>query len=255
MASREQVKWLLFPGINLHARLRWHLLPCYFSKAAPGEDRSVLDAGCGNGMLAYQSYRLGNRVLAVSIKSAEVAGCQRLFNRHLAIPEERLRFEVRNLHDIKQIDVQFDEIICSETLEHIRDDRSVCAAFYDLLKPNGILHLCAPYAEHPEHKRRRLDPSESGDHVRAGYTPDSYRQLLEPLGFTTEEYVGLGGPTRQWFNRNIIRAERLGGFGLGFMLFVLASVVVWLDPATPPVPYSLYVRAVKLVAPSNRPRP
>jgi SAM-dependent methyltransferase len=78
---RNYVKWLLFPGINLHARLRYRVLPKFIP--IPGGDAEVtlLDAGCGNGMLTYQAYRRGYRALGVSIKSGEVERNQRLFNR------------------------------------------------------------------------------------------------------------------------------------------------------------------------------
>ena len=65
---RERLKWLFFPGLNLNARLRYKTLPTYFGSPQAGEERLVLDAGCGNGMLAYQAYLMGNKVLGVSIK-------------------------------------------------------------------------------------------------------------------------------------------------------------------------------------------
>src|SRR5262245_29249806 len=101
MSMRERVKWSLFPGLNLHARLRWKELPRRFGTARPGESRLVLDAGCGNGMLSYRAYERGNRVVGVSIEAEKVARCRRLFNEHLQIPVERLDFRVHNLYDIE----------------------------------------------------------------------------------------------------------------------------------------------------------
>ena len=102
--------------------------------AAPaGRMRRVLDAGCCNGMLAYRSHLLGNRVIGVTFKENEVAGCRRLFNNHLAIPEEQLAFHLGNLYELDFADESFDEIICSEVLEHLRDDAGVCRSFWRLL--------------------------------------------------------------------------------------------------------------------------
>src|ERR1039458_10437639 len=86
---RERVKWLLFPGLNLHARLRNQVIPAYVGSALGGEMRFVLDAGGGNGMLAYQAYLKGNHVIGVSIKD-EVRRNRRLFNTYQAISEDRL---------------------------------------------------------------------------------------------------------------------------------------------------------------------
>jgi 2-polyprenyl-3-methyl-5-hydroxy-6-metoxy-1,4-benzoquinol methylase len=165
---RDRVKWLLFPGLNLHARLRNRVLPANFASPRNGESRLVLDAGCGNGMLAYQSYLRGNRGLGISIKTGEVERNRRLFHAVLKVPEERLRFEVMNLHDLESLGMEFDEIICTEVLEHIADDRRVCESFYHALKPGGVLHLCCPNADHPDNQTHSLDKHEAGGHVRSG---------------------------------------------------------------------------------------
>ena len=119
------LKKLLFPGMNLHARERYRLIPQKFGpEVAPG--RSVLDAGCGNGMLSYRAWKRGAKVLGISIKQKEVDGCRAMFNGPYRISENELRFEHVNLLDLAMKGGQFDAIICTEVLEHIRDDRSVC---------------------------------------------------------------------------------------------------------------------------------
>jgi len=244
MSFREQIKWWLFPGLNLHARLRHHVLPQYFGRPSNGEDRRVLDAGCGNGMLAYQSYKLGNRVLGVSIKD-EVQRNQRLFNEYLGISSDRLEFRDTNLYDIDTLGEQFDEIICTEVMEHIRGDRQVCTSFYRILKPGGVLHLCCPNADHPYHQAYPLDLDERGGHVRPGYTYETYRALLEPIGFVLSEPIGLGGPLRQACNVPITRSQELAGLWLGLPTFMLVSPLASLDRGDPQVPYSVYVQALK----------
>jgi SAM-dependent methyltransferase len=242
---REAVKWVLFPGFNLHARERYLRLPELFGSAVPGQDRRVLDAGCGNGMLAYKSYLNGNRVLGISIKDGEVARCKKLFQEHLRIAEERLSFRVHNLYRLDELGERFDEIICSEVLEHIRDDHSVCAAFWRVLKPGGVLHLCCPNADHPYHRDGEPDLHEAGGHVRAGYTAASYRELLVPIGFEIERVVGLGGRARQTLNRAITFAGRVGGIVPTALAFAVSAPFLVLDGGTPKVPFSLLVEARK----------
>ena len=245
LAARDRIKWLLFPGLNLHARLRNQVLPGNFGSPGNGEPRWVLDAGCGNGMLSYQSYLRRNRVVGVSIKADEVERNRRLFHGLLRMPDTSLRFDYANLYDLRSLQMKFDEIICSEVLEHIVDDRRVCEAFLDSLKPGGVLHLCCPNADHPDHRAMELDTHESGGHVRPGYTLESYRALLEPMGFRIDRVMGLGGPVRQWCNKRITQAQLVAGFPLGLAVFFLLSPFSWLDADQPNVPYSLYVRAVK----------
>jgi SAM-dependent methyltransferase len=242
---RERIKWQLFPGLNLHARLRYRQLAEQFRGPANGEERVVLDAGCGNGMLAYKSFLKGNRVLGVSLKEGEVVRNKRLFNEYLGIPGSRLEFRLQNLYDVKALGRQFDEIICAEVLEHIERDEEVCRSFLDILKPGGNLHLCCPNAEHPDHQAHLLDESESGGHVRAGYTWDSYRALLEPIGFEVSEPIGLGGPLRQACNKRITQAQDVGRLPLGLVTFAALAPLVALDVGRPRIPYSLYVIARK----------
>jgi SAM-dependent methyltransferase len=242
---REALKWWLFPGLNLHARLRYRVLPRYFLKPQPGQPSLVLDAGCGNGMLTYQSYLLGHRALGISIKQGEVQRNRKLFNRYLGIPEDRLAFRVHNLDEVESLGMRFDQIICSEVLEHIGRDVELCRAFWRILKPGGVLHLCCPNADHPDNANGKLDADERGGHVRHGYTPASYLALLEPIGFRLSELIGLGGPLREACNKQITKVQERWGLWPGLLLFAVSWPLSRLDPSTPPVPYSLYVRATK----------
>lgn len=241
---REQLKWLLFPGLNLHARLRYREMPRHFGRPVNGQERLVLDAGCGNGMLSYQAYLMGNRVIGVSIKS-EVQRNQALFNQMHGIPEDRLAFLDHNLYDIESLGKSFDEIICCEVMEHIKGDEQVCRSFFNILKPGGVLHLCCPNAEHPHHASYPLDPDETGGHVRPGYTEESFRALLEPLGFEVSSPIGLGGPVRQACNKPITRVQEIAGKYCGLPVFFALSPLTVLDSSNPRVPYSIYVQATR----------
>jgi SAM-dependent methyltransferase len=250
VAVRDRIKWLLFPGLDPHARLRNRVLPHNFGSPQNGEAHFVLDAGCGNGMLSYQSYLRGNRVVGISIKTGEVDRNRRLFHKLLKVPEESLRFELKNLYDLPSLGMRFDEIICSEVLEHIVDDRRVCQGFWNALRPGGVLHLCCPNADHPDNQATILDEHESGGHVRPGYTLKSYRGLLEPIGFRIDYVTGLGGPVRQWCNKQITRARLIAGLPLELVVFFFLWPFSSLDFIQPRFPYSLYVRAVK--PPANK---
>lgn len=245
----QWVKWALYPGINLHARLRYRTLPRYFrGPSSDGNQPVVLDAGCGNGMLSYQSYLKGNQVVAVSIKQGEIERNRDLFNGYHSISSNLLSFRVHNLYDLKALNLGFDEIICTEVLEHIERDDTLCKDFFDALRPGGILHLCCPNAEHPDNQKEALDPSETGGHVRPGYTLESYRALLEPIGFRVSEPLGLGGTVRQKCNNFILAAQRQGGLTLGVPAFAIVWALCWLEAVLPtsPIPFCIYVRAEKL---------
>ena len=183
-------------------------------------------------------------MIGVSIKS-EVDRNKKLFNEYLRIPEDKLTFRAHNLYDIESLGEQFDEIVCCEVMEHIKGDEQVCRSFFNILKPGGVLHLCCPNAEHPDHVNYPLDPDETGGHVRTGYTYETYKALLEPIGFDLSDPVGLGGPIRQTCNKPITRMHGVGGVPLALATFAVLAPWSIFDTHHPKVPYSLYVRATK----------
>ena len=241
-------KRVLFPGINLHARDRCSRIPRKFGPEI-GPGTRVLDAGCGNGMLSHEAWKRGATVLGISIKQKEVDGCRAMFNQQQGISGNALRFENVNLYSMSPQVSRFDAIICTEVLEHIRDDRGVCQKFFELLEPGGCLHVTSPNADHPYNREFLLDLEERGGHVRPGYTADSYRALFEPIGFTVEEVSGLGGPVRQALNRWIRATQERFGAAAGLPLFFLSVPFLWLDSGSPRVPFSLYLRARKPAVP------
>lgn len=245
MSLKSMAKTLLFPGLNLHGRLRYRALPRYFGTVPAGESRLFLDAGCGNGMLSVQAWRKGFRVLGVSIKEGEVERARAFFNEARGIPETQLGFRVHNLYRLEDLGLSFDEIVCSEVLEHIVRDVDVIRSFAAVLKPGGVLHLCCPNADHPDNRATKLDEHEAGGHVRPGYTLASYKALLEPVGLRIVKSAGLGGPLRQLFNDRIIRLQTERHPWAAAAVFAVASPLLWMDSSDPAVPYSLYVQAVK----------
>ncbi len=242
---RLWLKWRLFPGINLHARLRGRLLPPLFAPPPAGGEGLVLDAGCGNGLLTHQAYLKGNRAIGISIKEPEVTRCRELFNGYLGIPQSRLRFLVRNIYDIADLKKPFDQIICSEVLEHLSRDAEAIALFHRVLKPGGILHLCVPNADHPDNVAHGIDHHESGGHVRPGYTLAALRALLEPAGFRIGTTFGLGGPIRQAFNKRVLLADKSGWRLIASAISTVSHLFLWLDAKAPRMPMSIYVQAQK----------
>lgn len=210
----------------------------------------MLDAGCGNGWFAYRAYRSGARVTGVALQSELIDKARSFYHDFLAVPQERLRFVLMNLYDLPSLAGRFDEIVCYETLEHIKDDQRVCANFFAALKPGGRLHLCCPNAEHPRWRDEVLDQDERGGHVRCGYTERTYRQLLEPLGFHIETVEGVGGRSLVYLQEQVQSVARhwFGEAGaLGVTLVALPFV--WGDRPNPPLPFSFYVRAVRPAEP------
>lgn len=233
-------KKYLFPGLDLHTRCRYKRLPELFRTG----EIETLDAGFGNGALSLAAYRKGNRVVGVSNRKPEIDATAQLFD-WLGISRDSIQLHHMDLYDVRRLNRKFDQIICSETLEHISRDHEVVQAFADLLRPGGRLILCCPYALHPEHALGRTNEPEDGGHVRDGYTLATYRTLLEKAGLIITREVGLGAPMlcavdrfERWFRNQI------GDF-LSLPIFFAVLPFTLFDYVNPKVPFSLAVVAEK----------
>jgi SAM-dependent methyltransferase len=234
-------KRIFFPGLDLHTRCRYRYLDEFI---APG-DLYTLDAGFGNGAMTYLAYRKGNRVLGVSALANEVENTTALFQAR-GIPSNRVEFRQMNIYELRTLNRRFDQIICSETLEHISRDREVVQMFADLLNPGGRLILCCPNALHPQHNLGRTNEPETGYHVRDGYTFESYKTILEPAGLNITHRIGIGSPVLCWQDNVLRKLRHKVGDARAFPLFMLLLPFTWLDYRDPKMPFSVAVVGEKV---------
>jgi 2-polyprenyl-3-methyl-5-hydroxy-6-metoxy-1,4-benzoquinol methylase len=110
-------KQILFPGLDLHTRCRYRFLSPLLR---PG-NLETLDAGFGNGALSYAAYRKGNRVIGLTLWEREVQDTVALFDR-MNVPRDRVELRRMDIYDLRTLGRTFDQIVCSETLEHIARD-------------------------------------------------------------------------------------------------------------------------------------
>src|SRR5690348_3021113 len=178
------IRTAIYSGLDLHTRNRAAL--CRYWGTGP---RDVLDAGSGNGYFSWLAYQSGARVVALNFEASQIEKAKSFLIDYRKADPERIRFEQCNLYDLNRETRRFDEIICFEVLEHIRDDRLIVKEFHRILRFGGVLHVCSPHRLHPRHQQEVLDLKEAGGHVRAGYTEEDYRKLLEPCGFKIDKVV------------------------------------------------------------------
>jgi SAM-dependent methyltransferase len=233
---------LVYPGLDLHTRSRASL--CRFWQKG---SRDVLDAGSGNGWFSWLAYRSGARVVALNVDATQVEKARKFLVGYKGADPARLTFEEYNLYNLSAETRTFDEIICYEVLEHIRNDKKVVGELSRILRPGGLLHLCCPYRLHPRHQEEVLDLNEAGGHVRPGYTEEDYRSLLQPAGFDIELVVGLGSAGLCHADRVLRKIRNSIGDTLALTLFPFTLPFVWSSRLNPRVPFSIYVQARRRV--------
>lgn len=240
LGVRNFLRSLVYPGLDLHTRNR-----AFLTRHWRRGPRDVLDAGSGNGYFSWLAYRSGARVVALNFEASQVERARDFLVQFRGADPARLNFEQANLYDLGLEERRFDEIICFEVLEHLRGDEEVVREFYRLLRPGGVLHLCCPNRLHPRHQREVLDLEEAGGHVRAGYSKEDYRRLLEPVGFEVERVVGIGSPIVYHADRALRWIRNRAGDAIALVLFPLLLPAVWLARPDPTIPFSIYVKAAK----------
>jgi 2-polyprenyl-6-hydroxyphenyl methylase/3-demethylubiquinone-9 3-methyltransferase len=196
---------------------RWRWLR---SRLTAGAIRTF-DAGCGNGCFSFAAAALGNKVLAGSYDEQPLA-------------KARARASLFGLKDINFLAIDltelntraaelgtFDQIICTECIEHMADDRGFVQDLAALLRPGGRLLLTTPEAFHHalRHEERLL--TEPGGHVRWGYTAGQLEALFVNAGLQLEEVAYLSG----WVSQRLtdlmrVKHERVA-WALTFPLRIL----------------------------------
>jgi 2-polyprenyl-6-hydroxyphenyl methylase/3-demethylubiquinone-9 3-methyltransferase len=110
------------------ARLR------FIADRAEISGKTVVDVGCGGGILAESLARKGGRVTGIDVAPRVLATAR------LHLHESGLDVDYRQVtvEELAQESPQsFDVVTCMEMLEHVPDPLSIIRSIHDLLKPGG----------------------------------------------------------------------------------------------------------------------
>ncbi len=103
--------------------------------------KSVLDVGCGVGTIDFYLAKLNFEVFGIDI-SEKAIEMSILNAKHLGL---RGKTKFKSGDFLKEsFDKKFDLIICSEVIEHIRNDDDFISKAHNLLKKNGLIFVTTP---------------------------------------------------------------------------------------------------------------
>lgn len=113
----------------------------YFRRVAgPLKGRSVLDIGCGGGLLSEALHEDGASVCGVDVSGASIREAQR----HARCRELAIDYRIADAAALPFPNASFDIIVASEVLEHVADVDTMLDEVARVLKPGGIFLFDTP---------------------------------------------------------------------------------------------------------------
>lgn len=161
------------------------------SAAKPLSGKSVLDIGCGAGLLCEPLVRLGGQVTGVDAADENVA----VASSHA----EAVGLDVRYMAgEVNGLDIgQFDLVTCVEVIEHVADKRAFLADVAARLAPGGLLIMSTPNRTAAS-RLLLVGAAEAIGYVPKGthdwndfVTPSELEDLLSEVGLVITERSGI----------------------------------------------------------------
>ena len=103
----------------------------------PLENLSVLDVGCGGGILSEPLCRMGGMVTGIDVTEKLI----NVANLHAQQGGLSIDYRHTSAETLAENGEQFDVVICSEVIEHVPNPQSLVSTLSKVLKPNGILFI------------------------------------------------------------------------------------------------------------------
>jgi len=146
----------IFERLDINTQIRARIIFKELAIIEKEKSDKVLDIGCGDGIFSIELAKRGYGVVGVDLNVKSVNYAKYFSKRS----EVKIDFLVGDACHLPFANESFDIILCSEVLEHIKDDEGAIREIERVLKQNGLLILTVPSDK----------ASPYPGHVRCGYS-------------------------------------------------------------------------------------
>lgn len=122
-----------------------YFLPYIENYIQIGDGLKVLEIGCGEGGILLPFAHKGCTVVGVDLDARKIAAGTELFAQDKADG----RFIAQDIFKLKEMEHEFDLIICHDVIEHIFDKDEFISKCELLLKPDGMMFMSFPAWQMP----------------------------------------------------------------------------------------------------------
>jgi ubiquinone/menaquinone biosynthesis C-methylase UbiE len=168
------------PDLHSHSRLKeiWRSLT-----RIKLDQPKVLDVGCGIGVLSIMiAKHIDASVVGIDLSEAAITSARKLAK---GLP--KITFNIASADKLAEIfnENTFDVVLLADVIEHIREDESVLAQVYSILKQGGYVIISVPTPHYPRFFGKKFHTNIG--HVRDGYWKEDLERILERIGFSVIE--------------------------------------------------------------------
>jgi 2-polyprenyl-3-methyl-5-hydroxy-6-metoxy-1,4-benzoquinol methylase len=171
------------------------------------KELTILDAGCGNGiMTAYMSSR-GHRARGFDQSTTGIAIARETF--------PRTQFDLKSIYDdYRTLHAEVDVVTSFEVIEHLTRPAEMLARAYEVLKPGGALILSTPYHGYLKNLAislfdgwdKHFESHRDCGHIKF-FSQKTLSNLLNECGFKELKFVNAGRTWGLWKSM-VVRAVK-----------------------------------------------
>eukprot|EP00041_Stephanoeca_diplocostata_P009531 m.147160 g.147160 ORF g.147160 m.147160 type:complete len:306 (-) comp17780_c0_seq1:320-1237(-) len=178
------------------------------SRGAPLEGISVLDVGCGGGLLAEPLACLGAHVMGLDAVELNVHVASQHASQNLMADQMALSYTCGTVEEVVREGSTYDLVVASEVVEHVADVGSFVQSCADAVNTNGLLIFSTlnrtflSYAAGIVVAEDLLHMAPQGTHTHEKFvTPTELSDALARAGFHMHSATGMRFSPRlqQWY--------------------------------------------------------